>query len=47
MKVTAAAALLVAALSVVPGNQLMLANLDLASAGTPQDIAVESRHAAQ
>ena len=32
---------------VVPGNQLTLANSDLASVGTPQDIAVESRHAAQ
>ena len=36
-----------AALRVVPGNQLTLANSDLASAGTPQDIAVESRHAEQ
>ena len=36
-----------AALCVVPGNQLTLANLDLASAGMLQDIAVESCHAAQ
>ena len=36
-----------AALRVVPGNQLTLANSDLASVGTLQDIAVESRRAAQ
>ena len=40
-------AVLAAALRVVPGNQLTLANSDLASVGTLQDIAVESRRAAQ
>ena len=39
--------MLTAALRVVPGNQLTLANSDLASVGTLQDIAVESRRAAQ
>ena len=47
MKVTTAAALLVATLRVVPKNQLTLANSDLAYAGTPQDITVESRHTVQ
>ena len=40
-------AVLAAALRVVPGNQLTLANSDLASVGMLQDITVESRRVAQ